>query len=437
MFNDVTSNHPISSEKPSFNNYLFFISAETVSILGSEIIDFVLIWWITIVTQSALYLSLASFIAFGVQIVLSPIAGVYVDRWNRKIVIILSDLGQAIVLLYLVFKFTLGDAVVGDVLILMLILNIFLSFQLPAITAIVPLMVEEKNVNKVNSINYFSNVFAKVVGAPLGALLMEFFSIASLLWFDIITFLFAVSIIIFITIPTHLKVRSIDRDNSKAKSSFKRDFKDGLSIIRGKGMLGFFFVFPITNFFETPRSILLPLLISYTYKGNAFTFALIISSFQLTVSIITIFLGWKNPLGEKNPAKVVLFGILTIFFGSILLVVPNNGSLGVLIIIPLIGMILMGIGSPAVNITMNNLYYKVFPSESLGRVKGTSTSASLSMIPFATLLTGFMTFYFGNNIIRIFIFISSFMGCFALLIIWFFTDLKNIKGQISKGFERS
>ena len=425
-----TDNFVLSQKnKPPLINYLTFISAESVSLLGSEIVDFVLIWWITITTKSAFYLALASFIVFGVQILLSPIAGVFVDRWNRKLVIGLSDFGQAVVMLYLIYRFTIGQARVFDVLLLMFISTMFLSFQFPAVSAIIPLMVEEKNLNRINSVNYFTRVFAKVIGAPLGALLLSIWDVTTLLWIDIITFLFAVSVLIFITIPSQKQTKN-DSESIDEKKNFFNDFSDGLSIIKSKGMLGFFLVFPISNFFETPRDVLLPLLINYTYQGNAFTLALIISSFQLTVSLTAIIIGWKNAFVSIDPSKIVILGVSGIFIGNILLVIPQQGILGFYLIFLILGMIVMGICSPIVNITMNNLLYKVIPSESLGRVNGVSSSASLSMIPIATLTTGFLTQYLGNDAIRFIIFGSSILGIAALLVIWLVTDLKNIENRL-------
>ena len=415
--------------KPKLSNYLIFLSAETVSLLGSVIVDFVLIWWVTITTNSAFYLAAASFITFGIQIILSPVAGVYVDRWNRKWVIGLSDFGQAIAMFYLLYKFSIGQAVVNDVLFMLLIGSAFQAFQGPAVQAIVPLMVEERNISRVNSLSYFSNIFTKVIGAPIGAFLLAIWPVTSLLWIDIITFFFANSILIFITIPSHKKPTE-ESDPINEKSKFVNDFKEGLSIIKSKGLIGFFFVFPITNFFETPRGILLPLLINYTYSGDALLFALIISSFQLTVSITAILMSWKNIYSKADPAKVVLFGILGIFAGSIFLVIPTPGLLGFYAIFPILGMVIMGICSPSVNITMMSLKHKIVPPDKLGRVSSTSSAVSVSMIPPATILTGIITDFLGNQFIRFIIFTTSIMGIIAMISIWFLTDLSNINSKL-------
>lgn len=418
------------NKRPPLSHYLTFISVETISMLGSNIVDFVLIWWIVVTTKSALYLSIASLIVFGTRIFLSPVAGVFIDRWNRKIVIILSDFGQAISMFYLIYKFTFGTASVNDILLIMFIGSLFASFQSPAFSAIVPVMVEEKNIERVNSLSYFARIFTSIIGAPIGALLYSIAPISTLLWIDIISFFFAVVVVSFIRIPSQKETNIKKSVQKSSQKGFIKEFKEGLSIIKSKGLVSFLIVFTIDNFFETPRNILLPLLISDTYQGNAFTYALIISSFQVSVSLTAILMGWKNIWRNVDPAKVFSFSIIGIFIGSILLVIPSPGSLGIYIIIPIIGMILIGICSPSVNVTMQSLEHKIVPPDKQGRVNATNNSISLTMIPPATLITGFLIDFLGNEFIRFIIFISCIFGIISMILIWYLTDLSSISSQI-------
>ena len=75
------------------------------SLIGSGIIGFVVTWWITVETQSVLYLSLATFLIFLPQVIVTPFAGVLSDRLNRKTIIFTVDLSQAVLTfgLFLIF----------------------------------------------------------------------------------------------------------------------------------------------------------------------------------------------------------------------------------------------------------------------------------------------------------------------------------------------
>ena len=69
----------VQVSQATFRNYLFFWAGQLVSLLGSSIAQFVIIWWITLETGSALYLSLASFLGLAPMVILAPFAGVFVD----------------------------------------------------------------------------------------------------------------------------------------------------------------------------------------------------------------------------------------------------------------------------------------------------------------------------------------------------------------------
>ncbi|MCK4900166.1 MAG: MFS transporter, partial [Anaerolineales bacterium] len=94
----------------TFRSYLFFWIGQLVSLLGSSIVQFSIIWYITILTQSPLMLAVASLVGLGTQILLTPIAGVYADRLNRKLIIGIVDFGQAIATMILIILFFLNIA---------------------------------------------------------------------------------------------------------------------------------------------------------------------------------------------------------------------------------------------------------------------------------------------------------------------------------------
>ena len=85
----------ITSPK-TFKHYIYFWIGQLISLLGSSVISFVIIFWITIETGSAVILSIATVLTFLPIVIFSPIAGVLADRWNRKILIFIADFFQAI-----------------------------------------------------------------------------------------------------------------------------------------------------------------------------------------------------------------------------------------------------------------------------------------------------------------------------------------------------
>ena len=92
----------------TFASYIIFWLGQIISLLGSTIVQFVIIWWITLETGSALYLALASLAGLGPSIVLAPVAGAIVDRTNRKILIGTVDFLQAFVTIGAIVLFWAG-----------------------------------------------------------------------------------------------------------------------------------------------------------------------------------------------------------------------------------------------------------------------------------------------------------------------------------------
>lgn len=97
-----------SANSQTFRRYLLFWSGQLISLFGSSVSSFVIIWWITLETGSALYLSLASLLGFAPIIALGPVAGVLADRWNRKTLVAVVDFLQATTTLVLIFLFWSG-----------------------------------------------------------------------------------------------------------------------------------------------------------------------------------------------------------------------------------------------------------------------------------------------------------------------------------------
>jgi len=91
------------ADKSSFKSYLFFWSGQLVSILGSSVVSFVLIWWLVDETQSATALSIASVSYFVPFVLVSLIAGVVADRYNKKTVIFIADSLQAFSTFIMIF----------------------------------------------------------------------------------------------------------------------------------------------------------------------------------------------------------------------------------------------------------------------------------------------------------------------------------------------
>ncbi|MDH5788394.1 MAG: MFS transporter, partial [Candidatus Bathyarchaeota archaeon] len=192
----------IQPSETTFRSYLAFWVGQLVSLLGSSIAQFVIIWWVTLETGSPLYLSLAALVGFAPAIILSPFAGVFVDRWSRKALIGIVDFLQALATVILILLFSLGSVSVWQVLVLLALRGVFQAFHSPGVAAIIPLMVPRDKLSRMNGLNFLFNGAVTLVGPVVAAVLLEVWPIGQVLWIDAVTFLVALLPLLAITIPS-------------------------------------------------------------------------------------------------------------------------------------------------------------------------------------------------------------------------------------------
>jgi DHA3 family macrolide efflux protein-like MFS transporter len=168
-------------------------TGQAFSLIGSRIVQFALVWWLTQLTGSATILATASMVALIPEILLSPIAGAYVDRWNRRIVMMVADGVIALALLWLAYLFWVDAVQVWHVYVVMAVRAVGGSFHWPAMQASTSLMVPEKHLTRVAGLNQTLNGALNIIGPPLGALLMGVMSLSGVMLVDVGTAVLAMA----------------------------------------------------------------------------------------------------------------------------------------------------------------------------------------------------------------------------------------------------
>jgi MFS transporter, DHA3 family, macrolide efflux protein len=191
---------------------------QAISLLGSQIVQFALIWWLTRTTGSATVLAMASLAGLLPQIILGPLAGALVDRWNRKITMMVADGLVALATLALVVLFFTGLVEIWHVFGLMFIRSIGGSFQWPAMQASTSLMVPKKHLARIQGMNQTLNGSMSIAAAPLGALFIELLPMQGVLAIDIGTATIAILSLFFFTIPQPVRETSGGQPAAKPRS---------------------------------------------------------------------------------------------------------------------------------------------------------------------------------------------------------------------------
>ena len=399
--------------KKSFKNYLYFWSGQLISLFGSMVVYFVIIWWITEETQSPVYLALGSFFFIICQVIFMPIAGVLADKLNRKVIIVVADSLQAVTTLILLVLFQLNLANIWVVLIFISVRSIFQAFHLPAVNSIIPAMVPKENLSRINGINFLFTGVVQIIAPFIGATLMILLPIKTILWVDLITFFIALIPLLLIQIP------SIENHEEKGeKKSFFREFKLGLQTIKViPGLVTLIFLSMLLNFLIRPFDTLLPYYINVFHGGSATHLAMVLVFFQGGMICGALITSIKKTWNSKMK---VIFGSISIFmigYGFMALAPPG----GYLVVG--IGGIAMGLTLPIVNALYQTVMQTVVPADKMGRITSIDSSLSMSISPIGTLISGPLAEIFGVG--NLFLY-CSILGMIVTLLIWNFTGIKKV-----------
>ncbi len=241
-------------------------TGQQLSLIGSHVAQFALIWWLTKTTGSATVLATASLVGLLPGIVLGPFVGALIDRWNRRTVILVADTVVALASLCLAYLFWTDALQIWHVYVIMFVRAVGGGFHWPAMEASTSLMVPKEQLTRVAGLNQTVKGALNIIGAPLGALLMELLPLFGVMLVDVGTAAFAIVPLLFVHIP---QPTSADKGEAQ-KSSIWADMGEGLRYIRDwSGLMALIGMALAVKIVLTPAFSLIPLLVSEHFGGNA------------------------------------------------------------------------------------------------------------------------------------------------------------------------
>lgn len=219
-------------------NITLFLGSQTISLFGSSLVQYAIMWYITLNTQSGVMMTISIVCGFVPTFILSPIAGVWADRYNRKILIILSDSLIAISTLVLAILFLIGYDELWLLFVMSAVRAIGTGIQTPAVGAILPQLVPEDKLTKVNGTNGSIQALVMLVSPMVSGALLTMASIETIFFIDVITAAIAIfTLLAFLKIPAHAKALQ------KQTTSYFTDLQEGFTYIRNHDFLKKFFMF--------------------------------------------------------------------------------------------------------------------------------------------------------------------------------------------------
>jgi DHA3 family macrolide efflux protein-like MFS transporter len=260
--------HEMSVHDSSWKRKFFPIwTGQALSLLGSRVARFALVWWLTASTGSATVLASATLAAIIPQVFLGPVAGACVDHWNRRAVMIIADSFMALVSLWLAYMFWTEALQVWHVYVVVLVHALGGIFHGPAMSASTSLMVPTEHLPRVAGLNQALDGSLGLVGPPLGALALTVLPLHGVMLVDVSTAALAVLSLLATNIPQPGRKPASDGDG---RASLWRELRQGLRYVwNWPGLLALMMMAAVVNFVINPAFTLLPLYVSREFGGGA------------------------------------------------------------------------------------------------------------------------------------------------------------------------
>jgi MFS transporter, DHA3 family, macrolide efflux protein len=385
-------------------------TGQAFSLVGSAIVQFALIWWLTQKTGSATILATASLVGLLPQILLGPFVGALIDRWDRRLIMIVADSAIAMATGVLIFLFATGVIQVWHVYIILMFRSLGGAFHSPAMTSSTSLMVPNKHLARVAGMNQTLRGVVSIVAPPLGALLISLFPTERVLFVDIATAALAVIPLFFIGVPQ--PPRQIAQANGSAqKTSYWHDLKEGyFYVVKWPGLLGVILLAMAINFLLSPASALTPLLVKKAFNGGAQELAWVESVIGIGMILGGLILSiWG---GFKRRILTTLSGIIGIGIGVILAGLTPSTLFGLL----LTGNFIVGVTQVFANGPLSAILQSTVAPDMQGRVFSLIDAGATAMMPLSLLIAGPVSDWLG---IRTW-FLFAGIVCILLTILAFF-----------------
>lgn len=237
-------------------------AGQALSLTGSAITQFVLIWWITDTTGDLGALATAGLVALLPQALLGPLGGTFADRYNRRMLMIVSDLLSAFCIVVVIALFLSGRIALWHIYTAMFVRSAATAFQMPAASASEAMLVPRHFLPRVAGLNQTLMGVVTVAAAPLGALAIAAMPVGKALWIDVGTALLGIAPLLAFAIPQH--------PLSRSGTGIWTEFCEGIGVVWQDARLRrIYALLTAVVLVIMPTFTLLPLLVKQHFGGGA------------------------------------------------------------------------------------------------------------------------------------------------------------------------
>lgn len=303
----------------NYKRYIIFWLSQSVSQLGSAMTAFALILLTYEQKNSAMAVSIMTFCNYVPFIIVSLIAGSFIDRHSKKAIMLISDSVAALCSLAVFVLWTMGSIKIWNIYVVNIVIGFMNAFQQPASAVAVGRIVPKEKLSNVSGMNSFSSNLITVLSPVLAAFIFSFSGLGTILIIDLISFTFAFLVLLFVI--------RIPEDNTKvSEKPILEGTREGFRFLKGeKGLLYIMLTMALINFFSrlTYENILSPMILSRS-GGNSRTLGFVNAAMGIG-GIAGGFIVSLKKASKKNARMIYLSAATSFLLGDIMMAVGRNG----------------------------------------------------------------------------------------------------------------
>lgn len=353
-----------------------FLTSQALSLFGTALVQYALMWHVTLTTKSGVLMTVYILCGFVPAFLVSPFAGVWADRLDRKRLLMISDGSIALVTLLLALVLQTGGQSLTLIMITAAVRAVGQAIQMPAVGAFLPQFVPADQLTRVNGISSTIQS-ATFFGAPvLAGFLMSVWPLQWVFLLDVCTAVVAIALLAFLVhVPPH------ERAAGPVTVSYFDDLRAGFSYIRRHAFFVAYFLFVgVLLVLVAPAAFLTPLQVTRSFGSEVWRLTAIEMVFSVGMmiggAVISSWGGFTNRVHTMFLATAIM-GTCTLLLGFM----PNFW-------VYLVPMGVFGVALPFYNTAAMVLVQEQSEPEMLGRVMGVFSMLQSSMMPLGMLLFG-------------------------------------------------
>jgi MFS family permease len=355
-------------------NYRLYFFGQSISLIGTWVTRIASSWLVYRLTDSEFLLGLVTFVGQIPALLLSPIAGVYIDRWNKHRVLVVTQSLAMCQSTALAFLTLTGRITVTDVMVLQLLQGLINAFDMPSRQSFVVEMVENRN-DLPNAIALNSTIVnsSRMIGPAMGGVLIAAFGEGWCFALDALSYVFVIGSLLAMSVPR--SVRDVEVTPMLQALTAGFNYVSGFAPVRS-GLL----LVALISTLGMPYQVLMPVMASEVLGGGANTLGVLMTATGLGALAGSVYLASRHTvlgLGRRMGQAAMMFGAALVAFSASrhlwvsLLLLPFSGA-----------------GFIVTLAATNTVVQTVVPEALRGRVMSFYTMSFLGTAPIGSLFAG-------------------------------------------------